>query len=220
MAVGYRDINNVDFDDLFDPYVQGAIPANTGFRDINNVDLAGRYAPLSYGSKRADVGFRLANGLDVSNLWAAKGTATYRLPIHGEFYRYSNSIPPGQNGSCAITFNIGDDGLYRIVYNRTHGGNIPQITGTWLPAGQSASNFEVRYSRSHLGGNAVATVTNGAAGFTTPGFVGITCRLGPNGPMSGTRTSRDKITVEIRNKTTGTINVTEFDFEVETDGSN
>jgi hypothetical protein len=208
---------SVDFDDLFDPDITGDGPQAAGVL-IGGVPA--RYAHIQYGSKRPDVGVTNA-GVDVSNLWAAKGTATYRLPIHGTVYRYSNVIPPGQNGSCALTFSLGAGGTYRIIYNRTHGGNFPDVTGTWLPAGQSANNFEVRYTRTHIGGNANASVSSDASVFTTVvASLGIATSLGPNGSMSGTRTSLDRITIEIRNKTTGTINTTEIDFEVETDGSN
>ncbi|WP_323162864.1 Hint domain-containing protein [Stenotrophomonas maltophilia] len=74
MAVNRR-INGWDFDDLFDPYVQGTKPAATGHR-IGGVDLSERYAPIMYGSKRDNVNYRVG-GMDVSHLWAAKGTAKY-----------------------------------------------------------------------------------------------------------------------------------------------
>ena len=74
MGTGFRS-SGADFDDLFDPFVQGTKPAPTGYR-VAGVDLNQRYAPIMYGSKRADVGYRVG-GVDVSALWAAKGTAKY-----------------------------------------------------------------------------------------------------------------------------------------------
>lgn len=77
MTVGYRNSGGVDFDSLFDPYVQGTPPANTGYRAAGGADLAGRYAPIAFGTKGPDVGYRTAGGVDLSNLWAAFGTAVY-----------------------------------------------------------------------------------------------------------------------------------------------
>jgi hypothetical protein len=74
MPSGYRK-DGVDFDNIFDPYLQGTKPANTGMR-VDGVDLVERYAPIVFGTKAPDVGYRV-NGVDVSNLWAAIGTAVY-----------------------------------------------------------------------------------------------------------------------------------------------
>lgn len=78
MPAGFRNAAGVDFDDVFDPYVEGTKPANCGLRTSDGFDLVNRYAPISYGSKAPDVGFRTSGGVDVSNLWAAKGTAVYQ----------------------------------------------------------------------------------------------------------------------------------------------
>ncbi len=136
MAVGYRDINNVDFDDLFDPYVQGLVPANTGYRDINNVDLAGRYAPLSYGAKRADVGYRLSNGVDVSNLWAAKGTAVY-FPKFIE--AQTASYTGGAMGASAAIFVL-PDGRVRVDVD----GDNSAVGGGHYRYGDSSAGYDFR----------------------------------------------------------------------------
>ena len=78
MPSGYKS-GGTDFDDLFDPYVEGAKPGLTGYVAAGQ-DLRDRYAPISYGSKRADVGDK-SGGQDVSNLWAAKGTAVYQSVV-------------------------------------------------------------------------------------------------------------------------------------------
>ncbi|QJB21919.1 hypothetical protein XccvBFoX3_gp19 [Xanthomonas phage FoX3] len=85
MAAGYRSAG-VDFDNLFDPYVQGAKPSNTGIR-VGGVDIANRYAPVAFGTRRANIGYRNSAGVDIAGLFAAKGTATY--PV---------TPPPGGGG--------------------------------------------------------------------------------------------------------------------------
>lgn len=89
MAAGYRS-SSVDFDDMFDPYVQGSKPANTGIR-VGGVDIANRYAPVAFGARRANTGYRNAAGVDVAALFAAKGTATY-----------PTTPPPGGGGGVPI----------------------------------------------------------------------------------------------------------------------
>ncbi|HHA2841072.1 TPA: hypothetical protein ACOD94_000835 [Stenotrophomonas maltophilia] len=95
MPSGYRS-SGVDFDDLFDPYVEGPLAQDSG-RRIGGGDLSRRYAHIQYGSKRADVGHRI-NGMDVSNLWAARGTASYRPPFHGKDYSAGNGAKTNSFG--------------------------------------------------------------------------------------------------------------------------
>lgn len=102
MPSGFKS-GGTDFDDLFDPYVEGQKPALTGYV-TDGQDLRDRYAPIEYGSKRADVGFK-AGGQDVSNLWAAKGTAVY--------IRYVLAQSASQTGGsmqAAVNFYAGPDG--------------------------------------------------------------------------------------------------------------
>lgn len=126
MPAGYRDSAGTDFDDLFDPYVQGAKPANTGFRTADGVDLAERYAPLSFGTKRADVGYRNAAGVDVSNLWAAKGSASY-FPSNIQATSYSFT---GLARTAAARIAI-----------RTNGTIVVTTTGTTSTSGAGTHNY-------------------------------------------------------------------------------
>lgn len=137
MATGFRNSSGVDFDSLFDPYVQGTPPSDTGFRLSSGVDLAGRYAPISFGSKGPDVGFRTSSGTDVSNLWAAYGTASYSLPINGRSYTRSRG-----RGTASLSFNMKSDGTYSITNDL---GTVLD-SGTWLPSGDSVSSYTCVYS--------------------------------------------------------------------------
>lgn len=169
MATNYRNSAGVDFDDLFDPYVQGTIPSSTNYRTSDGVDLAGRYAPLSYGSKAPDVNYRTSAGTDVTNLWAAKGTAQYSLPFHGQTYSADATAPTGATGttSATVTLSINSDGTWQITRSisgsATGNGTTVLGSGTWLPSGASAGNYEVQFAGSGSGGT---TVTNGASSYS------------------------------------------------------
>lgn len=153
MPAGYRNAAGVDFDSLFDPYVQGTKPANCGLRDIAGVDLVERYAPISFGSKGPDVGFRLADGTDVSNLWAAFGTATYTLPFNGQSYDASAQALSGQTGpiGSSVSLAINNNGTWTISGGPNFSGT--PVSGTWLPAGASVSDYEVQFVVSGTGGS-------------------------------------------------------------------
>ncbi|MBD9478521.1 hypothetical protein [Pseudoxanthomonas sp. PXM02] len=208
----------VDFDDLFDPDVMGDGPSAT-FLKSGGVPL--KYAALSYGTKRADVGYRDSADVDVSNLWAAKGTALYSLPINGQRYRVSNIVPPGQQGSAACRFRLTDTGEYRVIRTRTHGAALPDIVGTFVPAGSVAADFRVRYTLTHTGGSVVGQAANTAPVFSAIGATtDVTVSVGPSGPSSGTRNSFDTILIEIQRIATGAlVSSTTIYFETETDGS-
>lgn len=165
MASGYRS-QGVDFDDLFDADVMGNGPAADALRRQGGQPL--RYAHLQYGQKRADVGFRLG-GQDVSNLWAAKGTATYTLPINGQAFSAHNQSRTNSSGSAVatVTFIIDSNGTYRILQNTTGGGNntgSDPISGTWLPAGATVGEYDVQFEAANVG---AASISNGAPSYSS-----------------------------------------------------
>ncbi len=102
-------------------------------------DLSRRYAHIQYGSKRADVGHRI-NGMDVSNLWAARGTASYRLPFHGKDYSAGNGAKTNSFGdvTASVQISLLSDGNFTVHSNSYGGGNdaTAQVdSGRWAPAG-------------------------------------------------------------------------------------
>lgn len=127
MPSGYRS-GGVDFDNLFDPYVQGAKSIATG-RRAAGVDLNQRYAHISFGTKRANVGYRVG-GVDVSNLWAAKGTAIYGLSINGKSYT-ANPTTAGSVSSATLQFITNNTAFSVVDPNRTPS---TVVSGT-IPAG-------------------------------------------------------------------------------------
>lgn len=141
MTSGFRNSSGVDFDSVFDPYVQGTSPANTGLRISGGTDLAGRYAPLSFGSAAAVQGFRISGGADVNTLWAKIGTAVYTLPINGQTYTRSVG-----RSSATLDFLMKSDGTYSIV------NDVPTVlaSGTWLPSGDSVSSYTCTFAQSGM----------------------------------------------------------------------
>ena len=150
MATNYRNSAGTDFDDVFDPYVQGTVPANTAFRTSDGVDLAGRYAPLSYGSKAPDVNYRTSAGTDVTNLWAAKGTASYAPPTPGFGGDYSAAAqaPSSTSGntSAELMLVIDANGSWRVEQTLTNAvsgsGTTTLREGTWLRGGGAAGDYQ------------------------------------------------------------------------------
>lgn len=165
MTSGHR-FQNIDFDDLYDPDVMADGPTVNWLRRPGGQAL--RYAHIRYGSKGSDVG-RRQSGQDVSNLWAAKGTATYTLPINGQAFSAHNQSRTNSSGSAVatVTFIIDSNGTYRILQNTTGGGNntgSDPITGTWLPAGATAGEYYVQFEAANVG---VASISNGAASYSS-----------------------------------------------------
>lgn len=152
--------NNINFDELFDPYVQGGQARTSGYAvNGNGPDLSTRYAPLAVGQKRADVGY-LSGGVDVSNLWAAKGTATYSLGFNGGYYARSALALTNQQGtvSASVGLIINSDGTWLITSSSTRDGTRTEASGTWLPAGGSVGDYEVQFgvATSQGGGGSVS----------------------------------------------------------------
>jgi len=171
MASGKRRVSGTgagtDFDAIFDPYVQGTKAAATGIRhDDDDADIVDHYAPIAFGTKAGDVGFRNASGVDVSNLFAAIGTAKYSLPFDGDTFSAHSSGNVSSAMTSSITTAINANGTYSVV---TVANNIrtANISGTWLPAGDAASDYQVQFvvTQTSQRTNGPATITNGAAAY-------------------------------------------------------
>ncbi|HDS1300831.1 MULTISPECIES: hypothetical protein [Stenotrophomonas maltophilia group] len=159
MPSGYRS-SGIDFDDLFDPYVEGP-QAQDSSRRIGGTDLSRRYAHIQYGSKRADVGHRI-NGMDVSNLWAARGTASYRLPFHGKDYSAGNGAKTNSFGdvTASVQISLLSDGNFTVHSNSYGGGNdaTAQVdSGRWAPAGANPGQYEVQFTAGNTGAASFST---------------------------------------------------------------
>lgn len=186
MPSGFKS-GNVDFDDLFDPYVTGTPPAATGYRTSGGVDLAGRYAPLVYGTQRADVGYRIAGGADVATLWAAAGTATYVSPTAGlpaEVYVYvGSSVGPV---TAVASFSLARNGTTSWT---TSG------AGAWYPGAPAGigDGYDVEFT---ISGGVGGTLTGSALNTRLPlsSARGLTLTVTTNSSATATRT----VTADIR----------------------
>lgn len=167
MASGHR-FQGVDFDDLFDQDVMGNGPSASAYRRPDGQPL--RYAHVQYGARRGDVG-RRQGGQDLAALWSAKGTATYTLSINGQSFGAHNQAKTNSSGStnATVTFILDANGSFRVMSNITGGGNVASevlASGSWLPAGAAASEYDVQFETSAAG---EASVGNGAPSYANCG---------------------------------------------------
>lgn len=166
MPSGHR-VAGVDFDDLFDPDVMGDGPTAPGFaRQDNGQPL--RYAAAQYGQLGPDTGRRIA-GVDLKQRWARKGSAVYKLPFDGAVVDASVTALSNSSGTTtALAFlEMNSNGTYRGVRQTSTpggGGSSVAFSGSWLPAGHSAADYEVQFETTTTG---TATVTNGATAFAS-----------------------------------------------------
>lgn len=141
MPTNYK-VNGVDLDQIFDPYVSGTKPAATHYT-VNGVDLRDIFAPRYLGTS-APVTHYTVNGVDLNQIFAAKGSITYSLPINGNSYTRSRG-----RGTATLLFNMLSSGAYSITDDR---GTVLD-SGTWLPAGESASNYGCVFATTLVSGS-------------------------------------------------------------------
>jgi len=169
MATNLRNSAGVEFDDLFDLYVEGPKPANTGFRTSDGVDLRERYAPIAFGSKGPNVNYRDSAGIDLSNKWAAKGTAVYKLGFDSKRYNIPGVTGSPGNSRAAIRLVVNADGTWQVQRNTNFAASTWSTvdSGTWLPSGVAAGSYSgqfVHFFASGIGNSQV--VTNGASSYS------------------------------------------------------
>lgn len=159
MTTLFRTVAGIDFDDYFDLNKSGEYAANVNHRTADGTDLARRYELLKYGSRAADVRFRNAAGVDLAAIWAAKGTAVYALGFNGKYYESVRTALTNENTTISASVGL------VILANGTWAVNAASgspTTGTWLPAGKSASEYTVQIVVANSG---AASVSNSAASY-------------------------------------------------------
>lgn len=182
MGTNYKTAG-VDFDSQFDPDVVGDGPAAPKYT-VDGTPL--KYADISYGTKGPDCGYSDSGG-DLSLKWAAKGTASYALPIAGNTYTSSYIIPNGQNGWAEISVSITGGDTYNIVRNSSAGSPVTLATGP-VPAGAVSVQFtwgsptidttDSGGSPTNQAASPVALSTNPAASYSTNSFSGTSGTCG------------------------------------------
>lgn len=126
-----------DLDSIFDPWKSGTSQARaTGYG--NGTDLNARYAPLIYGAAAAATGI-YSEGADLNTLFAAYGTASYKLPIDGQTYGGSGHAASGLV-TASVVLNI-NNAQYEFV-----GAGTGSPGNTWLyniPSGVAQYAYKV-----------------------------------------------------------------------------
>lgn len=166
----------VNLDDVFDPFVEGTqLDTSTGWNDVEGNDIFNRYAPLSFGAQAAVTRLNDKKGRDLNQWWAAKGTASYALPINGQ--EFSSSSGSGvKSTSCTCRFYAASSG-WSISGSSTTGGPVPSESGS-IP-GNAVS---VMYSYTVTDQEGQSSVNNTASTVTplsTGGFIELTANSKP-----------------------------------------
>lgn len=201
MPTGFRTAAGVDLDQVFAP---GSGPTADFLRTGAGVAL--QFAPLSAGSKAADVGFRTSAGVDVTNLWAAAGTVDLRLPFDGQTLSAGVTALSGETGtiSATATFSILTNGQYEGRSFRRGAGTL-DFSGSWLPAGGSVGDFEVRFVISGSSGAAPAA-SNGAPSYVAVSAARQSSRTASvNAATTDTINGAHTLTVQVRRISDGQV---------------
>ena len=201
----------VDFDNLFDPDVVGDGPVAA---DYKQGGAPIKYAALKYGTKRADVGYKQAD-VDVSNLWAAKGTASYALPIDGQTFVQGDAEPPGTTPNAGLDFEIGAGG-WSVVGTSRSAGSFPKASGA-KPANATSVQITATWLNA-VGDTDAGTVTNTAAAYTAipaTGTVGCSVRETHGGTGTTGQTSY-RLVIRMKNASGNVISTTTITFSCNT----
>jgi len=156
----YPTVNGVPLTDIFDPYVSGTKAIVTGYTVMVGgvpTDLKDLFAPIYLGTSAGPTKYHVY-GADLNTLFAAKGSVSYSLPINGQTYTDNSG-----RGTASLALNVKSDGTYTVVNHLS----VVLASGTWLPSGDSVSNWTALFTSSGFtngpdvdGGN--NSFTNGA----------------------------------------------------------
>lgn len=205
---------------IFDPYVAGTTKARASGIDDAGTDTSNLYANIIYGSAAAATGIKSQNA-DLNTLYAKIGTASYVSPPAGNFIAKSFGVD-GPDMDSNVTVIIKSDGTWQITTAGNGAATTPGASGTWLPAGDSASNYQVEFvwAQSSQYPNGPATITNGAATYqacTSNRSISVDAQVGQ---LTGNdKGSIGSITVNIKRISTGQVSAGICGVTVESAGS-
>ena len=220
MTTGYRNSVGTDTDNLFDPDVVGDGPTAAAYKKSDGTLL--KYAAAKYGTVGPDTGYRLSNGADIATLWSAKGTANYPLPIGGaNFIAHSSGVvSPSMDSNINVQINA--NGSYSVTVAGNGAGNTPSTSGTWLPSGASASDYQVQFvwSQSSQYPSGPATVTNGASSYaacTSNRSIVFDAQVGQSTGLD--KGSVGSVNINLKYVPSGKVTTTTFAIDIESQGS-
>lgn len=164
--------NGVDFDNLFDLYLQGPFSALSNLKQ-GGADLNQRYANVSFGKQGPNTNYKTAAGhADVATLWAQKGTATYLIPT------------PSYNGQLIETTGTGSLSAFIVINpDGTWSSSDSAFRGYWYGGSSPTPGIGSNYQLLATVGAHAGTVTNPATTYTTISSA-LTIRLTSKGTTS------------------------------------
>lgn len=160
MADGFRNSSGVDASELYDPDVIGDGYDATWLRRTDGTTL--KYALARYGTPGPVLGQRDSGGADAGPKWAAKGTASYALAFDGQTYTANAAA----RGHAQLDLNMKSDGTWTIIRSGTSIITATLASGTWLPSGDSVSDYTVQFVATQSGSvvaGGTNSVSNGAS---------------------------------------------------------
>ena len=212
---------SVPLPNIFDPYVAGTTKARASGIDDAGTDTSNLYANIIYGSAAAATGIK-SESADLNTLYAAKGTANYPLPIGGaNFIAHSSGVvSPSMDSN--INVQIDANGSYSVTVAGNAAGNTPSTSGTWLPSGASASNYQVQFvwSQSSQYPSGPATVTNGASSYaacTSNRSIVFDAQVGQSTGLD--KGSVGSVNINLKYVPSGKVTTTTFAIDIESQGS-
>lgn len=211
----------VPLSSIFDPYQPGTTKARaSGIDDAGN-DLSNLYASIAYGSAAAATGIK-SQGADLNTLYAKIGTASYGLPFNGQKFIGRSSGLDGPNMDASVILSINSNGTYTITCAGNSADTGPNASGTWLPSGQSVSDYQVQFifNQTFQYTTGPATITNGAATYqacTTTRTLSFDAQVGQN--TAADKGSKGSITLNLKRISTGVVTATACTVDVESHGS-
>lgn len=206
---------------IFDPFQPGTTPApNTNITGAG-AELSTLFANILYGTAAPATGITtMVSGVqvDLNTLYAAKGTASYSLPIQGETFNQATVIAHASSGSAALTFGV-FSGNWSV--SGSGAGTLHPAAGTQASGPVPSGATTVKYAAvlQSATGSPASSVTNGAASATAISS-NPTIVVNQNGTGTGAgSTATYGMTVIFYNAGGTAISTTNFTFAVTYDGS-
>lgn len=153
---------SVPLSSIFDLYQAGTTKARASGIDDAGTDTSDLYANIIYGSATAATGISSENA-DLNTLYAAKGTASYALPINGQTFIAAGNAASGHAVRADVSFQINTSG-WTVVLSGTGSSPVTKASGP-MPSG--ASTIQITATWAHGSGDTDAgTVNNTCASYT------------------------------------------------------
>lgn len=211
----------VDLDSIFDPYVAGTTKARAAGIAVAGSDTSNRYANIIYGSAAAATGIQ-SEDADLNTLYAAKGTAQYSLPINGNTYNNTVSVPAGKTLASVIGFKTGGSAgsyTYTVWGNTAAGGTVTLASGS-LPSSSASIKYAFGTYTVPIGLDGGGSTNNGAASATAlTSLPQASYTTQTEGSSAGTYSREYPFTITIYDASSNVISTTNINLVGQIEGS-